>query len=82
MDPAAATNGSHHQCTLSAWGEAAGVGGSIADGAQEPNGRVCKIAAAHSAQMGELRRRLLFYHCLNGDWARTFPASGEKREMG
>lgn len=54
---------------LSPWGEAAGVGGSIGDG-QEQNGRVassqCKIAAAHSAQMGELP--------LSADWARNSPA--------
>lgn len=56
--PAAASNGSHHQPKLSAWG-GEGVDGSINNG-QEQNGRVassqCKIAAAHNAQMGELCR--------------------------
>lgn len=60
--PGAATNGSHHQAKLvSAWGEGVGVGGNIAHG-HEQYGRAassqCKIAAAHSAQMGELRSRI------------------------
>lgn len=53
--PAAATNGSHQRKLSAGWGDGAGIDGSITAG-QEQNGRVassqCKIAAAHSAQMG------------------------------